>query len=170
MDLNTTTKDALATGIPLIAVLPNDALWFILIPVALVAAWLARAAKMIKEDHGWPAIRKDFFVSLMLGASVGLFALVLIHYLKLDYVWGMVAAWTLAFGGVPAISLIYTRGLSALTWGYEHYLTDAAKGRERQNAHLMLLENSENARLMLLENIKLDLHQTAEGVDDDPVN
>lgn len=137
------TKQTTAATVPLLFTLPIDPLWLVLIPVALAAAWLARAAKLVREAKPWKEILHDLGVSVLLGATVGIFAVAAITHFELGYIWGMAVTWTLAFGGVPAITAIYERGINSAGWFWDRFLEDAeAKGRKRDEAQKRLSEDA----------------------------
>lgn len=126
---------SVAFVMPALAQLPFDAWWLVFLPLGLMLGWSARAGKMLGENKPWTMIRRDLFVSLLIGGANALLAAVVIAQFHLAYLPGVAVAFVCAFGGVQTLQ-------AAVDWGWRQFVNDAAAhGRKRQEAQRMAGEN-----------------------------
>lgn len=100
-------KTGTALAPPLIfSALPIDFVWVTFILLGMILGWLARAGRMISQEHSWYDIKRDMLVSLLIGGGNGLLATIIIFWLGLNYLQGVGVAFICAFFGVKTLEAV----------------------------------------------------------------
>ncbi len=94
-----------------------DPLLAFCIAVGILLGILFRTGWMIDKGEGWPAIRKDLFVSVLIGGANFALAAVIVQYLELSTLQALVAGVMVASTGVKAV-------LGAAGWAYRKLIAD----------------------------------------------